>query len=161
VAAPAYAGVVTRTIAFALDAAVIDLVAAVVAGVVVLVGSIFHVSHVLRTVALTVGAVVFVVWCIAYFVGFWATTGQTPGNRVMRLRVVRLDGGRLRPRQALARIVGLLVSFPLLWGFVPILFTDRRRGVADMLAGTVVVETSDGASADGDRGRDAGPVAAA
>jgi uncharacterized RDD family membrane protein YckC len=38
------------------------------------------------------------------------------------------------------RLVGLLVAiFPMFAGFVPILFDRRRRGLADYLAGTVVV----------------------
>jgi len=38
------------------------------------------------------------------------------------------------------RLAGLvLAALPLFAGFVPILFDDRRRGVQDMLAGTVVV----------------------
>jgi len=61
----------------------------------------------------------------------------------MRIRVIRLDGGPLRPRHALARLVGIVVSLPLLWGYVPILLTERRRGVPDVMAGTVVVAATD------------------
>ena len=57
----------------------------------------------------------------------------------MRLRVIRADGTPLRPRHALIRLVGMLVSFPLLWGYLPILVTDRRRGVYDVMAGTLVI----------------------
>ncbi|MFL5911347.1 MAG: RDD family protein, partial [Gaiellaceae bacterium] len=65
-----------------------------------------------------------------------------PGSRVMRIRVVRANGSQLRPRHALARLVGMLVSLPLFWGYLPILVTDRRRGVFDAMAGTVVVTTT-------------------
>jgi uncharacterized RDD family membrane protein YckC len=135
------AGLVTRTIAFAVDAAVIDLVAFIVAGIVALIASVLHFSHVVRTVAVAAGAALFVLWCVAYFVTFWTTTGETPGSRVMQIHVARLDGGRLRPRHALVRLVGMVVSLPLLWGYIPILFTERRRGVPDMMAGTVVCRT--------------------
>ena len=41
---------------------------------------------------------------------------------------------------ALLRLAGLtLAAIPLFAGFLPILVDDRRRGVHDMLAGTVVV----------------------
>jgi uncharacterized RDD family membrane protein YckC len=51
------------------------------------------------------------------------------------------DGGILRPRRAVFRFACLiLAAIPLLAGFLPILFDDRRRGLHDMLAGTVVVE---------------------
>jgi uncharacterized RDD family membrane protein YckC len=38
-------------------------------------------------------------------------------------------------------MVGIVLSLPLLLGFVPILFERRRRGLHDMLAGTIVVAT--------------------
>jgi uncharacterized RDD family membrane protein YckC len=46
----------------------------------------------------------------------------------------------LRPRQALVRLVALtLAAVPLFAGFLPILVDDRRRGLHDMIARTVVV----------------------
>ena len=42
--------------------------------------------------------------------------------------------------RALLRVVGFaLAALPLFAGFVPILFTDRRRGLADWVADTIVV----------------------
>jgi uncharacterized RDD family membrane protein YckC len=72
---------------------------------------------------------------------FWTSTGQTPGNRVMQIRVLRADGGRLRPRHALVRLLGMLLGLVLLLGYLPILVNDRRRGLHDAMAGTVVVGT--------------------
>jgi uncharacterized RDD family membrane protein YckC len=86
-----------------------------------------------------VGGVLFVIWTLVYFTTFWTTTGQTPGSRAMRIRVVRADGSRLRPRHALVRLVGMVVGLFLLLGYLPILVTDRRRGLHDVMAGTVVV----------------------
>ncbi|HKP89239.1 MAG TPA: RDD family protein [Thermoleophilaceae bacterium] len=137
-----YAGLVTRTIAFAIDAAIVNLVALVVAAVVALVVSLFPISDGARDVMVVVGGAAFVVWTLAYFTVFWTTTGETPGNRLMRLRVQRVDGSALRPRHALLRLIGMLISFPLLWGYLPILVNERRRGVHDALAGTVVTVTS-------------------
>ena len=38
------------------------------------------------------------------------------------------------------RLAGLVLAIvPLFAGFVPVLFTERRRGLPDFLAGTVVV----------------------
>jgi uncharacterized RDD family membrane protein YckC len=38
------------------------------------------------------------------------------------------------------RAVGLVVAIvPLFAGFLPVLFTERRRGLPDFLAGTVVL----------------------
>lgn len=135
----AYAGFVTRTIGFALDALIIDIAAVAVAAIVALVFSVFPVSSDVHNAAIAAGGVLFVIWTLAYFTTFWSSTGQTPGSRVMGIRVLRADGSKLRPRHALVRLVGLVVSLPLLWGYLPILVGDRRRGVFDAMAGTVVV----------------------
>ena len=76
-----------------------------------------------------------------YFTVFWSLTGQTPGMRLLRLRVLG-QGGRPPSggRSLLPRLVGLLLSIvPCFAGFVPVLFDERRRGLADFMAGTVVV----------------------
>jgi len=136
-----YVGFVTRVIAFAIDAALIDGVALLVGVVVALIFSILPDSHAAQAVVIAAGGAAFVLWWVGYFVTFWTTTGQTPGSRAMRIRVVRADDGDLHLRHAVVRLAGLLISLPLLWGFVPILLDDRRRGVFDRLAGTFVVAT--------------------
>ena len=79
-----------------------------------------------------------------YFVFFWATAGQTPGQRLLRLRVTGRDDGALRVRRALVRLVGLVLAIaPLGAGFLPVLFDRRRRGLHDFLARTVVVAHAD------------------
>jgi uncharacterized RDD family membrane protein YckC len=141
-AAVHYEGLVTRAIAFAVDAAIVNLLAIAVTAMVTLALSVLSVPDWLDTALIAVGGVLWIVWSIAYFTVFWCTTGQTPGSRLMRIRVCRShDGAVLRPRVAAFRLVCLtLAAIPLLAGFVPILFDARRRGVHDMLAGTVVVE---------------------
>jgi uncharacterized RDD family membrane protein YckC len=139
-----YSGLVTRTVAFAIDAAVIDLVALAVGAAVALVFSIVPVGHDTKTVAIALGGAAFVLWCIAYFTWFWTTTGQTPGNRAMRIRVIRADGRPLRPRHALVRLIGIVIGMPLFAGYIPILVTDRRRALHDAMAGTVVVDAVSG-----------------
>jgi uncharacterized RDD family membrane protein YckC len=139
-AAPAYEGLVTRGIAFAVDAAIIDLIALVVGVGVGLALSILSVSNDLQVALLAFGGAAFLVWTVGYFTVFWSTTGQTPGNRLMNLQVCREDGAVLRPRRALLRFGALvLAALPLLAGFLTVLVDDRRRGLHDMLAGTVVV----------------------
>jgi len=138
---PGHAGFVTRTIAFSIDAALIDLAALTVAAIAALFFSIMPVSHDVETVAVAAGGVALVLWAIAYFVVFWTTTGQTPGSRAMRIRVIRADGSALRPRHALARLVGMVLGLPLFVGYLPILVNDTRRGLHDAMAGTVVVES--------------------
>jgi len=144
VAAPTYEGLVTRTIAFAIDAAIIDVIALVVGVGVGLALSILSPGQDATVVLVAIGGVAFVIWSIAYFVTFWSTTGQTPGNRLMRIRVCNADDGApLKPRRALVRFGAMvLAAIPLCAGFLPILVDNRRRGIHDMLAGTVVVAAS-------------------
>jgi uncharacterized RDD family membrane protein YckC len=136
-----YEGLVTRGIAFSVDAALINLIAFVVAVAVGLSLSVLHLPGGVMTAIVAVGGAAYLVWIAAYFVTFWSTTGQTPGNRLLRIRVCRADGGdALRPRGALLRLVALtLAALPLFAGFLPILVDDRRRGLHDMIADTVVV----------------------
>jgi uncharacterized RDD family membrane protein YckC len=74
-------------------------------------------------------------------VTFWSTTGQTPGNRLLQIRVCRADDGDvLRPRKSLLRLGAMvLCALPLFVGFLPILLNSRRRGLHDMIAGSGVV----------------------
>jgi uncharacterized RDD family membrane protein YckC len=138
-----YVGLVTRAIAIALDALVIDVVALAVTGAVLVVRSVFGITGKHHKVDAIVAGVLFAAWVISYFAVFWSTTGQTPGNRVMHIRVVRLDGARVRPYRALIRLGAMVLSLPLFWGYLPILTSARRRGFPDAVAGTVVVVTDD------------------
>jgi uncharacterized RDD family membrane protein YckC len=143
--APQYVGLVTRAIAFALDAALINAIAILTTAVVTLTFSVVTVPQVVRTVAVAVGGAAYLLWSVGYLVVFWATTGQTPGSRALHIRVRAASGEPLRPRRALVRFVGLtLATLPLFAGFLLILVDDRRRGLHDVLARTVVVEDEDG-----------------
>ena len=154
---PSYEGLSIRAIAFAVDAALINAIAITVAGAVALLLSVLSVPDWVGTALLAVGGVAFLLWSIGYFVVFWSTTGQTPGGRLMRIRVCRArDGAVLGPGRSLMRVVYLtLAAIPLLAGFLPILVDDRRRGLHDMLAGTVVVSVPSPYSVAGDAPPDA------
>jgi uncharacterized RDD family membrane protein YckC len=136
-----YEGLVTRAIAFAVDAAVIQIAAIAVAGTFALILSVVSPSDKLEGVLAWIGAAAYVLWLVGYFVTFWSATGQTPGNRLLQIRVCRAaDGAPPSLAAALLRFAGLVAAaLPLFAGFVPILLDDRRRGIQDMLAGTVVV----------------------
>jgi uncharacterized RDD family membrane protein YckC len=151
-AVPSYQGLVTRTIAFAIDAAVINLVAAAVGIAVGLTLSVLELPQGVQTAIIAVGGLAYFIWTVAYFVTCWSTTGQTPGDRLLHIRVCDADDGALlRPARSFLRLVFLtLAALPLFAGFLPILVDDRRRGVHDMLAGSVVVGTDPDLS---DKGR--------
>jgi uncharacterized RDD family membrane protein YckC len=136
-----YVGLITRVLAFAIDAGIVNAVAIVTAAVVSLTFSVVTVPDEVQVVVAATGGVVYLLWTVGYFATFWATTGQTPGSRVLRIRVIPASGDRLPPRRALLRFIGLtLAAIPLFAGFLPILVDDRRRGLHDMLARTVVVD---------------------
>jgi uncharacterized RDD family membrane protein YckC len=96
------------------------------------------------TAALSVLAVFGVYW--GYFVFFetlWS--GQTPGKRIMRLRVVREDGRPVRFFEVfvrnLLRIALDFQPFPsYAIGVVSIIFSARSKRLGDFVAGTVVVK---------------------
>jgi uncharacterized RDD family membrane protein YckC len=76
----------------------------------------------------------------SYFVFFWMLTGQTVGQRIMGVRVVRLNGRRLGFWLSLARWIGYQVCvFTLGLGFLWVLVDNRRMGWHDKLARTCVV----------------------
>jgi uncharacterized RDD family membrane protein YckC len=145
----AYAGLVSRAIAFAFDAALVNGVALVVGTAVGLGLSILHLPTQANTAIAAIMGVVWIVWSVAYFAFFWSTTGQTPGDRVMRIQVVARGGGRLRPLRAAIRFgCVILAAIPLLGGFWMMLWDDRRRCLQDRLTRTVVLYTATG-SGDG------------
>lgn len=75
----------------------------------------------------------------------WATLfvggcGQTPGKMLLGIAVVRSDGLPVGYPRALLRALGFgMAALPLGLGFAGVLFTRRRRGLHDWLAGTCVV----------------------
>jgi uncharacterized RDD family membrane protein YckC len=136
-----YVGLATRAISFVVDAALITVVDVIVGVAAALILSFLHIPHDLRVILTVLGAIGYVLGSIVYFAAFWASTGQTPGARILQIRVATEDGGRVHARWALLRCIGvLLAALPLFAGFVPILFNSRRRGFQDWLARTVVVE---------------------
>jgi uncharacterized RDD family membrane protein YckC len=96
------------------------------------------------TAALIVLAIFGIYW--GYFVLFetlWS--GQTPGKRIMRLRVVREDGRPIRFFEAFVRnLLRLAIDFQPLpsyaIGVVSIIFSERSKRLGDFVAGTVVVK---------------------
>jgi uncharacterized RDD family membrane protein YckC len=139
--APAYAGLATRTLAFAADAAVINGVAWIVGAVVALGLSLLGVPDQIRTWIAVIGAVCAFAWTFGYFVFFWSASGQTPGNRLLGIQVrAASNGGTLRARRAALRLVVLpLSALPLCAGFLLILVDGRRRALHDRLARTEVM----------------------
>jgi uncharacterized RDD family membrane protein YckC len=139
-----FAGAAGRLVAYLIDG--------FVAGVVVFV--VFMVLTVIAAASSSAGAdtlagLTWLVMAIAtfgimllYFPYFWQRSGQTPGMKVMRIRVVRdADGGPVTWGPAIIRLIGYWVSSAVFYiGFIWILVDKRKRGWHDLMAGTCVVE---------------------
>jgi uncharacterized RDD family membrane protein YckC len=142
-AAPAaYAGVVSRAIALAIDAAVVQGTLLLVTAMLALVGSLVG-GLSLNTAEQVAAGAAWLGATAAYFVIWWSLDGRTLGMRAMQLAVITADGGEApTPMRSTVRVLWLgLCIVPLFAGFLPALVDDRRRGLHDIVAGTVVVHT--------------------
>jgi uncharacterized RDD family membrane protein YckC len=135
-----YAGIVSRTVALAIDAGTLTVGFAIASGVFGLILSLFTAVEVSSPGAVLGAAGVWSLVVAGYFVLFWTLTGETPGMRLMALRVIDRAGDPPGLGKALVRLVGMiLAAIPFFAGYLLILVDDRRRGLHDMLAGTTVV----------------------
>lgn len=133
-----YAGLATRAVALAIDAAIAQAIVFAGGAVIALVLSLVGEAR-LDSGERILAAVAWAAVVGGYFVVFWSTAGQTPGMRWMSLRVSDVHGDVPGVGRSLVRVVGLaLAIIPLGAGFIPVLVDDRRRGLHDLLAGTVV-----------------------
>jgi uncharacterized RDD family membrane protein YckC len=144
-ASPAtYGGFATRGVALTVDAALAAMLFLTGTAVVGLVGSL--VWHPNWAASLVVGllAVAGLLVNVLYFAGFWSTAGQTPGMRLMGLRVAGPSGAPPGLGRSLVRLAGLALAILLLFtGFLPALVDDRRRALPDFLAGTLILSSED------------------
>ena len=135
-----YAGLVSRAVAVAIDAVTLTIGFAIASGVFGLILSLFTAVEVSSPGAVLGAAAIWSLVVAGYFVLFWTLTGETPGMRLMALRVINADGDPLGFGQALLRLIGaILAAIPFFAGYLLILVDDRRRGLHDMIAGTTVI----------------------
>ena len=137
-AEPIYAGFWIRAVAFIFDGVILAMFSSFIwlafARDVVVQG-----SGNLLLVATTVAAL-----NIFYFAGLWASPMQaTFGQKIFGLRVVRdRDDPEVSFSRAIARLLAMaLSSLTLGVGYLMAAFTERKRALHDMLAGTCVVKT--------------------
>jgi len=135
-----YAGIATRAVALAIDAAIAQAIFFAGGAVVTLIASLVADNIDLSTIEAVLAAIAWAVVVGFYFVFFWSTVGQTPGMRTMGLRVIDARGGHPGFVRSCVRVVGLaLAIIPLGAGFLPVLVDDRRRALQDFLASTAVI----------------------
>jgi uncharacterized RDD family membrane protein YckC len=144
-----YAGFFSRSAAFVLDRIIAFGIAFVILLVIQYFLNLFRIDQwfeslgqdaMIRAVLVilfsTIG--IYLLVSTLYDIGFWLLSGQTPGKRVLGVRVMRADGKRLRLGNALLRQVGYWVSAIFFVGFLWILVDNKRQGFHDKLAGTIV-----------------------
>jgi uncharacterized RDD family membrane protein YckC len=157
------AGLGSRFLAWLIDAAAAALL--VVAGAVF--GSVLDLARGGVGTALVLLWVFAVNWC--YFLLFeWLWHGQTPGKRLLGVRVIGMDGTAVSFYQSAVRNIVRFVDAPLVPGFYTLGFAvalcnRESRRLGDLAAGTLVVHVErrarpvqavyDGASAAADRAR--------
>jgi uncharacterized RDD family membrane protein YckC len=134
-----YRGAPIRLLAFAIDFGVVSLVSWIL-------------GKILPTLPSAVSIAVFFI----YFVGFWWWRGQTLGKMLIRAKVVRLNGSRIGLLRSLLRFVvyflyvflitalggGIIIYIIVgLIASLVIAFTKKKRGLHDLVAGTVVINS--------------------
>jgi uncharacterized RDD family membrane protein YckC len=144
-----YAGFFSRGAAFVLDRIIVFGIAFLILQVVAYFLRLFRLDQwldslgqgamghtILALLLSTLG--IYLLVSISYDVWFWLLSGQTPGKRVLGVRVMRADGKRLTLGNALLRQLGYDISAIFYLGFLWILFDNKRQGFHDKLAGTIV-----------------------
>jgi len=95
---------------------------------------------------------------IAYFIGFWAWRGQTPGKMAIGAKIVRLDGSPVGLGRSILRYIGyftyiaaIQLSFAWVGWYMGVIafiiiflltaLNRQKRGPHDRIAGTAVINT--------------------
>jgi uncharacterized RDD family membrane protein YckC len=134
-------GIVTRAVAAAVDLGLVSLTLSVASGLLAsIVPAVTGGKDGLSIWGiLSLGVVGFLIGG-SLFVAFWALIGQTPGMRLLSIRL-DVDGSReVGLRRAIRRLLAIpLALLPLGLGFFAIVLSPQRRGWHDRIAGTSVV----------------------
>ncbi len=134
------AGIVTRALALALDALIVNVVMITSTALLGLIASAVGIDlGNLSGATYAVGGAVWLALGSLYLFVFWSLSGQTPGMRFLDIQIEH-DGERaIGPRRAGKRLVGFwLAVIPLCLGFIGVLLRLDRRGFHDRLARTRV-----------------------
>ena len=81
----------------------------------------------------------------SYFIFFWVYyNGQTLGNRILAIRVIKENGNNVDIGTGVVRYIGYIISsivFGL--GFIWVIFDSKKQGWHDKIARTLVIETGE------------------
>jgi uncharacterized RDD family membrane protein YckC len=135
------AGLGDRIVAYLID---IGLFVVILIAALITIGAIGNSasSEIWIGVLIVIYAVLFVFYDLVCEI---AMDGQSVGKRVMKIKVISLDGTRPRFGQYLLRWLFRIVDFSLtgnLCGLICIAVSDNAQRVGDMVAGTTLIRTS-------------------
>jgi uncharacterized RDD family membrane protein YckC len=136
----AYGGFWIRVVAYLIDGFLLTIVCGVVErilGIDVFVSDWehYHYDSMANVISL-------VIWWLYFALLESSERGATVGKMAMGLRVVTGSGQRLSFLNATGRYFAKILSGIILGiGFIMIAFTDRKRGLHDMIADTLVIKT--------------------
>jgi uncharacterized RDD family membrane protein YckC len=131
------AGLVTRGVAIAADFGIVN---AAFIGLSALAALVFGNGNGASSGAVVIGLGAWILLGIAYSTFFWSLAGQSPGMRILGIRIESQGSRRLGLRRAFRRAIGLLLAMlPLGLGLLGILTSERRRGLQDRIADTEVL----------------------
>src|SRR5262245_27847003 len=122
IAAEEFASVRERFFATVIDALLLTLVSVIFIG---LLGQI--------------GVVLSIVWSALYHWYWWTHfTGQTPGKKIINIRIVKTDGSEINDTDALVRyLAGWLSVITLGFGWLIMQHDSHRQALHDKIASTV------------------------
>ncbi|OQX54533.1 MAG: hypothetical protein B5M48_00245 [Candidatus Omnitrophica bacterium 4484_213] len=103
-------------------------------------GIILGVASVILNFIPILGQILYFLLVILYFPYFYGTTGQTPGKKILGLKVVRLDGLDLTYGKGFLRgLLGYFISGLIFFGYLMIGWDKKKQGLHDKISGTTVV----------------------
>ncbi len=132
------AGVVSRFLAWVIDALAITTISTSLGKLFTIIG------WVSSDGMIALSLLAYFVISIGYGIAFeWFWNGQTPGKRVLSLKVMDANGLKLQPSQIAARnLMRSLDSLPVLYlvGATAVLLSRRQQRLGDLVANTIVVQ---------------------
>ena len=142
--APTYAGFWWRVLAYIIDSLIMSAIffpLGMIIGVGMVASGDDGNSPVLPLVNLGLNGVSIIAgWLYHAFMESSSWQG-TIGKKVLGLRVTDIDGNRISFARATGRYFGMIVSGMIcLIGFIMVAFTEKKQGLHDMMAGTLVLK---------------------
>ena len=138
-------GLIGRASAAVLDGVILNVIFLGVAALLGFVLSALGNPEGIGAAGIVFGIGSWIIFGSVYLLTFWAAAGQTPGMRLLSIRIEDEDGSRrLGFHRARRRLAGLVLALiPLGLGALGLLTRDDRRGYWDRRANTDVVPDDD------------------